>query len=203
MRTTRPWRLGLALCALAGAPAGAQEWFDCVMNPALRVNLASQIPGPLDEVLVDRGERVRKGQIVARLASEVEAAQVALDSARAQSTADIEAHQARVTLAQRELFQRQAATAQRVDEMQAQADIAAHELRLAEQAREVTKLELARSQAALRRAVRSPAARLGAAANGTAPCVATGGSRFVPFCKGLTSLAGFAPAADASGHTRQ
>lgn len=152
------------ICAVAAPAHGdSDEWFDCVMNPSLRVNLASEIPGLLDQVLVDRGDHVHKQQVVARLTSEVEAAQVALDRTRAESTAEIEARQARLTLARRELgranelFQRQAATAQHVDEMQAQADIAARELSMAEQAREVVKLELARSEAYLRqREIRSP-----------------------------------------------
>ena len=104
------------LICVAAAPArgDSEESFDCVMNPSLRVNLASEIPGLLDQVLVDRGDHLHKQQVVARPTSEVEAAQVALDRTRSESTAEIEARQARLALARRELeratelFQRQA-----------------------------------------------------------------------------------------------
>ena len=64
------------ICAAAAPARGGEKSFDCVMNPSLRVNLASQIPGLLDQVLVERGDHVHKQQVVARLTSEVEAAQV-------------------------------------------------------------------------------------------------------------------------------
>lgn len=155
-----------ALALAAAVPAQAEEagqGFDCVMNPSLRVNLGSQIPGLLDQVLVKRGDRVHAGQVVARLMSEVEAAQVALDRTRAAGTAEIEARQAQATLARRqlersqELFQHQVATAQHLDELKAQAEISERELRMAIQAHEVVKLEQLRSEAYLRqREIRSP-----------------------------------------------
>ena len=158
------WCLGLSLLAAdPGKGAETGQGFDCVMDPSLRVNVGSQIPGLLDEVLVNRGDRVHAGQVVARLVSEVEAAQVALDRKRAASTADIEAREAQLNLAQKqlerskELFLHQAATAQHMDELQAQADISERELLLARQAQEILKLELRRSEAYLhQREIRSP-----------------------------------------------
>jgi RND family efflux transporter MFP subunit len=137
--------------------------FDCVMDPSLRANLGSQVPGLLAEVLVRRGDHVHAGQVVARLVSEVETAQVALDQLRASSTAEIEAREAQLTLAQRELgrteelFKRQVATAQHLDELRAQAAVSDRELSLARQVRQATQLELLRSEAYLRqREIRSP-----------------------------------------------
>ncbi|MEA2726704.1 MAG: rane fusion protein multidrug efflux system [Acetobacteraceae bacterium] len=154
----------LAFTAVSPAlGADADGSFDCVMNPSLRVNLGSQIPGLLDQVLVNRGDHVVAGQVVARLKSEVEAAQVALDRTRATGTAEIEARQAQATLTRRslarseDLLAHQVATAQHVDELTAQAEIAERELRLAVQSHEVVKLEQLRSEAYLRqREIRSP-----------------------------------------------
>ena len=156
-------------CALLGsamlAPAALAEEqeFDCVMDPSLRVNLGSSIPGLLEAVLVQRGDRVHAGQVVARLVSDVEAAQVALDRLRAASTAEIEAREAQLTLSRhqlertQDLYQHQVATLERLDELRAQTEINDRELRLARQAQEVTRLELLRSEAYLRqREIRSP-----------------------------------------------
>jgi RND family efflux transporter MFP subunit len=163
-----PLRAMLASAVLGAAmlvPAAAAEdqQFDCVMDPSLRVNLGSPIPGLLQEVLVQRGDHVHAGQVVARLVSDVEVAQVALDRLRAASTAEIEARQAQLTLSRRqlertqELFQHQVATAEKLDELRAQTEINDRELRLAQQAQEMTRVELLRSEAYLRqREIRSP-----------------------------------------------
>jgi RND family efflux transporter MFP subunit len=160
---------GVALVALLAAPVSAmaqpepEQSFACVMDPSVRTNLGSQVPGLLAEVLVKRGDRVRAGQVVARLASEVEAAQVALDLLRSSSMAEVEAREAQLTLAKRqlqrsqELYQRQVESAQHLDETQAQAEVSERELRLAIQAHEATRLELQRSIALLhQREIRSP-----------------------------------------------
>jgi RND family efflux transporter MFP subunit len=153
----------LGCAVLASAARAEDQAFDCVMDPSLRVNVGSSIPGLLDAVLVQRGDRVHAGQVIARLVSDVEAAQVGLDRLRAASTAEIEARQAQLTLTHRqldrtqELFQHQVATAEKLDELRAQAEINDRELRLAQQAQQVTKMELMRSEAYLRqREIRSP-----------------------------------------------
>ncbi len=58
------------------------EFLERLLEPKEHVEVASQVPGILDEVLVERGDRVKKGQILARLKSRVEQAAVALATAR-------------------------------------------------------------------------------------------------------------------------
>ena len=70
--------------------------FDCLIEPRLRVELAASAAGVLKEVLVDRGDHVRKGDIVARLDTTIEEATVALDKARAESEAATLSRSARV-----------------------------------------------------------------------------------------------------------
>ncbi len=57
--------VGLAL----SRPAYAQE-FDCVIEPAIVVELASPVGGLIGEIDVSRGDAVSKGQQIARLESD-------------------------------------------------------------------------------------------------------------------------------------
>lgn len=54
--------------------------FECLLEPHVVVNISSSVAGILDEVSVERGDQVSKGQIIARLKSGVE--QAAVDLAR-------------------------------------------------------------------------------------------------------------------------
>jgi multidrug efflux pump subunit AcrA (membrane-fusion protein) len=76
--------------------AAGSAAFDCLIEPRLRLELAAPVAGILQEVLVDRGGYVRKGDVLARLDSAVEEATVALDKARAASEAAIASRSARV-----------------------------------------------------------------------------------------------------------
>ncbi len=62
--------------------AGDREALDCLLEPNEEVKLSSQIPGILDSIRMERGDQVKRGQIVARLKSGVEKAAVALAQAR-------------------------------------------------------------------------------------------------------------------------
>src|SRR6185369_8793933 len=55
---------------------------ECLVEPFMVVNVGSSVDGVLARVAVDRGDVVRKGQVVATLQSGVEAAAVALSQAR-------------------------------------------------------------------------------------------------------------------------
>ena len=64
----------------AKAKAGAGH--ECLVEPSMVVNVGTSVDGVLERVIVDRGDVVRKGQLVARLQSGVEAAAVELSKAR-------------------------------------------------------------------------------------------------------------------------
>jgi RND family efflux transporter MFP subunit len=55
---------------------------ECLVEPYMVVNVGSPVDGVLMQVTVNRGDQVRKGQVVARLQSGVEAAAVKLSEAR-------------------------------------------------------------------------------------------------------------------------
>jgi len=115
MDARRPVTTGPA----AGKPGGALE---CLLEPSMVVNVGSSVDGVLEQVLVDRGDHVRKGQVVARLQSGVEAAQVKVSEARVEfSRRKVERNEA--------LFAQQLISAQERDEMVTEAQLNREELR--------------------------------------------------------------------------
>lgn len=100
---------GNAAAGNAGG-AGGGRTLECLLEPSLLANVGSSVDGVLEQVGVDRGDRVAKGQVVARLRSGVEAAAVKLS-------------QAQVEFAQRRaernevLYKKQLISAQERDEM--------------------------------------------------------------------------------------
>lgn len=55
---------------------------ECLVEPFMVANVGSPVDGVLEQVMVNRGDRVRKGQVVARLQAGVETAAVELSKAR-------------------------------------------------------------------------------------------------------------------------
>lgn len=142
------------LFAVAG-PAHAQSSFDCVIDPSETLKLGSPITGILAEVLVKRGDLVKRGQPVAVLESSVEAATVRLNQARAESTARIDAQTERLKLAQArldrnaQLFERKIVSQDKFEELRAEARVAEQDLLRETQEQQLAKLELERSAAIL------------------------------------------------------
>jgi RND family efflux transporter MFP subunit len=64
------------------APFAGDRDFECMIEPHEEVKVSSEVPGILQEVLVERGDIIKKGQTLARLKSAVEAASVDLARAR-------------------------------------------------------------------------------------------------------------------------
>ena len=111
----RPASAGFA----AGRAGGALE---CLLEPSMVVNVGSSVDGVLEQVLVDRGDHVRKGQVVARLQSGVEAASVKVSEARVEySRRKVERNEA--------LFAQQLISAQERDEMVTEALLNQEELK--------------------------------------------------------------------------
>jgi RND family efflux transporter MFP subunit len=157
--------MAVAFCAalVTARPAVAAASFDCVLDPALTLKLGSPVASIIDSVEVDRGDWVKKDQVVARLQSAVEAAEVALDQAKADNLADIDAKQVKVALTkatfgrQSALVQRQNTSVQKFDEAHADYESAQQDLALAQLNHRVAQLELQRAQAALaQRVIHSP-----------------------------------------------
>lgn len=72
--------MGLAATAEDGLSVAGEE-FDGMLEPSDLVEISSQVPGILDEVAVERGDRVSEGQVLTRLRSGL--ARIAVELARA------------------------------------------------------------------------------------------------------------------------
>lgn len=161
--------IGLAMAGtmwLAGAVAAAAPkpaTFDCVLDPALTLKLGSPVASIIETVEVHRGDVVKKGEVVARLESAVEAATIAVDRVKAESQAAIEAKQARLTLAKSEferqttLLHKQATSGKKYDQARADYEMAQQDLAQAKLNHHVAEMDLRRAQAILdERVIRSP-----------------------------------------------
>ncbi|MCA1952534.1 MAG: efflux RND transporter periplasmic adaptor subunit [Hyphomicrobiales bacterium] len=160
---------GLLAMGLAGAPRAAppldQAEFDCLMDAHSRVKVAAGAAGLIERVHVDRGDRVRAGQLLVELDSSVERANLDLARSRAANDQPIEAARARFERARRtaERLQRLkqinagAVTESQLDEALTEAKVAGILIRDAEFAMESARLEARRSEASLaQRRVLSP-----------------------------------------------
>ena len=66
----------LLLTCMSGPARSAGDYHECMIEPYREVKIASQVTGIVEEVLVERGDIVKKGQIVVKLRSGVEQANV-------------------------------------------------------------------------------------------------------------------------------
>lgn len=140
-------------------PAG----FDCVITPSQTVDLGSEEPGRLSEVLVDRSDRVTAGQLVASLDSRLEEASVAIASRRAAMDTELSLRKAVFAIdLQSEkrissLVASKAASAQEQDQASRELSLSAWRLLQAEDDIQLNDLELSRAETALDlRRIRSP-----------------------------------------------
>lgn len=136
---------------------------DCIIEPHMVVDLSTSVEGVIEDIAVDRGDTVEKGQVLVTLESGVEKATVELARLRAREDAGILLGQARVDFGERakartdELFSRKTLSQHAKDEADYEASLAKLELREARQSRKRAELELKRAVAVLeRRTIRSP-----------------------------------------------
>jgi membrane fusion protein (multidrug efflux system) len=73
-KTARTTLLGFVL-AVAGASAGAAEDSACLIEPSGDVKLGVPADGVLELLMVERGDEIRKGQLLGRLNTGIEVAQ--------------------------------------------------------------------------------------------------------------------------------
>lgn len=145
------------------AGANNVSTFDCVIQPTEFVELSSSVSGIIDTINVDRSDPVEKGQVVAKLQSDVEQAQVDVSKQRAGFDSEIQSKRASLNFARRsqertqKLFNKKAVPFHVLDEAKTNVILAATELRTAEQNKRMAELELERAEATLAlRTVRSP-----------------------------------------------
>ena len=136
---------------------------DCVIGPFIATELGSPATGILEELLVDHGDRVTKGMVVARLRSDLEQASLDLAKARAESTVIIELGRERAGLLKKEaariseLHSRQITATSQFEKTLSELQQAVLQLRQAETEQEFAVLEMKRAAALLaQRTIVSP-----------------------------------------------
>jgi RND family efflux transporter MFP subunit len=159
------WSVGglIGAAVFATGAAAAPATYDCVIEPSLSVKLGSPVASIIANIAVDRGDIVKRGQVIAHIESAVEEAVVANNKARADSTAEIQSKQAvldqKTGILNRKLglAQQRVASSQDVENAQADFNVAKQELALALLNHKMAEIELNRSQAALdQRTILSP-----------------------------------------------
>jgi RND family efflux transporter MFP subunit len=137
--------------------------FDGLIEPKMVVKLGSGVPGILDTVQVDRGDMVRKGQVLATLQSGVERATMELARVRAEMEASIKSRREELEFAERnqqrvkDLYDQKALPFHEWDEVETKRILA--ELGLAEalENRRLAELEYKRAAEVVKRmTIRSP-----------------------------------------------
>ncbi len=112
----------LPASALANPPRALRG----LLEPNEKVSISSQVPGIIQRVLVERGDKVKKGQVLVRLKSGLEKATVAVAQTR------VEFGQ-RKSVRNQELFKKQLISINEKDEIETEIKLSLLELREAEE----------------------------------------------------------------------
>ena len=136
---------------------------DCLIEPNQKVDLGSPVTGLLEQVLVKRGDRVKKGQVLARLESRVETAVAELARFKSVQTGSTDVAERKIQFSQKKFNRRQAMarekvmSAQESDDAEAELRVAQAELKVATENRQIAKLEHQQQSGLLNlRTIRSP-----------------------------------------------
>ena len=153
----------LALVAFCPALSAQESSYDCLIEPSMSVELGSSIRGVADEVLVDRGDLVKQGDVLIRLESAVQRAALALAKARSESTAELASRKASMELAIKlrtrfeNLYKDQNVSHQQLEEAQSEASIAESNWHQARENQLLAQLELQQASEVLAlRTIKSP-----------------------------------------------
>lgn len=111
----------LLLVLSTAATAQAPLELECLLEPHMTVKIGTPVPGALAQVQVDRGDVVRKGQVVATIDSRAQAAAVELSRARVEFTQ-------RRMVRNEDLYRDELLSVQQKDEMETDAELARLEL---------------------------------------------------------------------------
>lgn len=154
--------LAASMSALAATPPSAAP-LGCLIEPHRSADVGSPVVGVIETVLVERGDRVAKGQPLATLRADVEKMSVAVAQSRADAVGEVQAAEANAVLAgqklarAQDLAQKEFISSQALEQAKAEAMVANNRLAQAREQRAIyaREHELARAQLGLR-TIRSP-----------------------------------------------
>lgn len=146
-----------------GLSSGEVVASTCIVKPHVVVQLGSPVSGVLSATLVDRGDVVKKGQVVAQLESSVEQATLALDRLRASDDSTIKVEETDKELSEREaerkryLVEQKIANLNSLDELETKVREGELRVRQAHVEQKLAELTAERSERALAlKQIRSP-----------------------------------------------
>ncbi len=153
--------LMLALVFGISAPRAAE--LDCLVKPEMYVDLSSPVDSVLEEILVETGDTVAKGQPLVRLEASVEKAKVKLARLQARSNSDIKNREEQLRYAKQyakrmqDLLQQNSVSQYEKDKAETEVALAQIELDKAKEKKRIAQvnLELALTQLELH-TVKSP-----------------------------------------------
>jgi len=136
---------------------------DCLVKPEMYVDLSSSVDAILDKMLVDTGDRIKKGQPLVKLEASVEKARVNLARIQASSNSEIDNRRVQLQYAKRNskrirnLYARKSVSLYEKDKAETEVALAEIELDKAAEKKKIAQLnlELAKTELA-RRTIRSP-----------------------------------------------
>jgi RND family efflux transporter MFP subunit len=135
----------------------------CLIQPDSEADIGSPVVGVVESINVERGDKVKKGQVLAKLRSRVEAASLRVAKTRAEADADVKAARANYLYLKQEyvraedLYKQKFISKAALEKSRAEMDVAREKLEQAKKQRDVWKreVELAKAQLELR-AIRAP-----------------------------------------------
>ncbi len=130
---------------------------NCRIEPSVTVEMSSAVEGVISEVLVDKNDVVKKGDVLARLDAGLESATAELRRVQSELTSDVQAQQLAVEFSQRaltrvkDLYDKKAASFSELDKHKTEHAIAQQQLQQALDRKRQAELEYKRSLADLQR----------------------------------------------------
>lgn len=159
----RPWAPGMVALLLLGAGPVRANPYECLIEPSQIVDIRSSVEGVIEKVLVQRGDRVREGQVLVQLESAAEASAAELARFRAEALGRVASAQSRLDYADKKLERNEQlhaksfVSAQARDEAEAERRITEADLRDARENRQMAGYEYRHAVDLLnRRTLRSP-----------------------------------------------
>jgi RND family efflux transporter MFP subunit len=147
---------------LAAAPVLANE-FDCIIEARQMVDIRSPVEGLISNVAAERGEFVKRGQVVVTLESGPERAALAVAKQKADSVGPLKSAEAKLDLAVKkerraeELARQNFISNNALEEARTERSLAESELKVARENQKMAELEVARASEVLgMRTLKSP-----------------------------------------------
>ncbi|GLQ89294.1 efflux RND transporter periplasmic adaptor subunit [Dyella flagellata] len=149
--------------AIAPAWSNATDSYDCLIEPAQTVELGTPVGGLLEHVMVKRGDKITRNEVLANLESHVEQTAAELAHYKSQLNGPTELAQSKIEFSQRkferrhDLAQAQLMAKQDSDDAESELRQAQAELTEAKENREVARLDYLHEMSQLNlRTIRSP-----------------------------------------------